>query len=202
MHNRSGFASLIGLILTLAIMLILATNRNLAEEVKQGRFREDLYYRINVVTINLPSLCDRVGDVPLLAKRFLQTYCTQHKKEKPGITDEALEYLERYSWPGNVRELENVIERAVLLSKNRLIGAEDLPNPVKQDHSRGQKAYKPMSLKQALAEPEKNLIHQALEANHWNRQATAKSLQVNRTTLFKKMKQFGLYAEAERLGLT
>jgi DNA-binding NtrC family response regulator len=174
----------------------------LNEEVKDGRFREDLYYRINVVTIGLPALCERVGDIPLLARRFLNFYCTQHNKEKLGITDEAMEYLERYSWPGNVRELENVIERAVLLSKDKYIGTDDLPNSVKQDQDRQEKGYKPMGLKEALADPEKNLIRQALEANNWNRQETARALQINRTTLFKKMKQYGLYAEAEKLGLT
>jgi DNA-binding NtrC family response regulator len=187
---------------TVDTRILLASNRNLAEEVKQGRFREDLYYRINVVTINLPALCERVGDVRLLAKHFLQVYSTQHSREKVGITDEAMEYLERYSWPGNVRELENVIERAVLLSKDKYIGPDDLPNSVKQDQSQEQTTYRPMSLKESLAEPEKNLIRKALEANHWNRQETAKALQINRTTLFKKMKQHGLYAEAERLGLT
>ena len=179
-----------------------ASNRNLAEEVKQGRFREDLDYRINVVMINLPALFERVGDVRLLAKHFLQVYSTQHNKEKVGITDGAMGYLERYSWPGNVRELENVIERAVLLSKDKYIGPDDLPNSVKQDQSQKQTTYRPMSLKESLAEPEKNLIRKALEANHWNRQETAKTLQINRTTLFKKMKQYGLYAEAERLELT
>ena len=186
---------------TVDTRIVLASNRNLSEEVRQGRFREDLYYRINVVTIPLPPLSERVGDVPLLAKYFLRMYCAQHNKEKLGITDEGFEYLERYPWPGNVRELENVIERAVLLSKGKFIGPDDLPNSVKQDWSRQQQTYKPMSLKEALAEPEKNLIRQALEAHHWNRQETAKALQINRTTLFKKMKQYGLYAEAERLGL-
>ncbi len=187
---------------TVDTRIILASNKNLENEVRHGRFREDLYYRINVVTINLPPLFERVGDVPLLARRFLKIYCAQHNKEKIGITDEALEYLERYSWPGNIRELENVIERAVLLSKNKFIGPDDLPNSIKQDQSKQQNAYKPMSLKEALAEPEKNLLRQALESHHWNRQETAKALQINRTTLFKKMKQYGLYAEAERLGLT
>jgi len=187
---------------TIDTRILLASNKDLNEEVKQGRFREDLYYRINVVTINLPSLSERVGDVPLLAKHFLRIHCAQHNKEKLGITDEAMEYLERYPWPGNVRELENVIERAVLLSKDKHIGTDDLPNSIKQERSRQQDAYKPGSLKEALAEPEKNLIRQALEANHWNRQQTARALQINRTTLFKKMKQYSLYAEAERLGLT
>jgi len=187
---------------TVDTRIIIASNRNLTEEVKQGRFREDLYYRINVVTIELPPLCERVGDVQLLAEHFLRMYCAQHNKEKLGITDEAMEYLERYPWPGNVRELENVIERAALLSKDKFIGPDDLPDSIKQDQSQQQKTYKPLSLKEALAEPERNLIRQALEANHWNRQETAKALQINRTTLFKKMKHYGLYAEAERLGLT
>ena len=187
---------------TVDTRIIIASNRNLTEEVKQGRFREDLYYRINVVTIELPPLCERVGDVRLLAKHFLRMYCAQHNKEKLGITDEALEYLERYPWPGNVRELENVIERAALLSKDKFIGPDDLPDSIKQDQSQQQKTYKPLSLKEALAEPERNLIRQALEANHWNRQETAKALQINRTTLFKKMKHYGLYAEAEQLGLS
>ena len=185
---------------TVDTRIILASNRILDEEVKQGRFREDLYYRINVVKVDLPPLCERVGDVQLLAEHFLRMYSAQHKREKLGITDEAMAYLERYSWPGNVRELENVIERAALLSKSKFIGPDDLPNSIKQEQSQ-QKAYQPRSLKKALAEPEKNLIRQALEANHWNRQATARALQINRTTLFKKMKHYELYDEAERLGL-
>ncbi|NQT02187.1 MAG: sigma-54-dependent Fis family transcriptional regulator [Planctomycetes bacterium] len=186
---------------TVDTRIILASNRNLEEEVRQGRFREDLYYRINVVTIDLPPLCERVGDVRLLCEHFLRVYSTQHSRNKLGITDETMEYLERYLWPGNIRELENVIERAALLSKNKFIGPEDLPNSIRQEQNQQQQTYKPMSLKGALAGPEKNIIQQALEANHWNRQATAKALEINRTTLFKKMKQYGLYAEAERLGL-
>ncbi len=187
---------------TVDTRIILASNRNLNEEVRQGRFREDLYYRINVVTIDLPPLCERVGDVRLLGEHFLRVYSAQHNRNKLGITDEAMEHLERYSWPGNIRELENVIERAALLSKNKFIGLEDLPNSIKQEQNQEQETYKPMSLKRALAGPEKNIIRHALEVNHWNRQATARALGINRTTLFKKMKHYDLYAEAERLGLT
>ena len=187
---------------TVDTRIMLASNRDLAAEVKQDRFREDLYYRINVVTIKLPPLRERVGDIPLLAKHFLWLYCAQHNKQKLGITDEAMEYLERYLWPGNVRELENVMERAVLLSKGKFIGTEDLPESVKQDQSQQQKIYQPMSLKEARAEPEKRLIWQALQANNWNRQETAKALAINRTTLYKKMKRYSLDTEAERLGLT
>jgi DNA-binding NtrC family response regulator len=186
---------------TVDTRIILASNRDLGEEVRQGRFREDLYYRINVVTIELPPLYERVGDVRLLAEHFLRMYSVQHNRDKLGITDEAMKYLERYPWPGNVRELENVIERATLLSKGKFVGPDDLPDSIKAEHSRQPKQYKPMSLKEALAGPEKEIIRQALQANHWNRQETAKALDINRTTLFKKMKHYGLYAEAEQLGL-
>jgi len=182
--------------------IVLASNRNLDEEVRQGRFREDLYYRVNVVTIELPPLGERVGDVRLLADHFLRMYSAQHNREKLGFTDEAMNCLERYSWPGNIREIENVIERATLLSKSKFISPDDLPETITAEPSGNMKDYKPTSLKEALAEPEKDIIRRALEANHWSRQATAKALQINRTTLFKKMKHFGLYAEAERLGLT
>jgi len=187
---------------TVDTRIILASNQDLAEQVKKGNFREDLYYRINVVTINLPALCERLGDVPFLAKHFLRIYSAQHQKEKLGVSDQALEHLERYLWPGNIRELENVIERAVLLSKTKHIEPEDLPSSIIQSQDLRQQSYNTMSLKESLAEPEKNIIRQALEANHWNRQKTAEALQINRTTLFKKMKQYGLYEEAKRLGLT
>jgi len=186
--------------ITVDTRLILASNRNLTEEVAKGRFREDLYHRINVVTIDLPPLSERVGDVQLLAEHFLRMYCRHHNKVRLGITDEALKYLERYSWPGNVRELENVIERAVLLSEDKYIKPEDLTNPIRRQPE--QKMDRPMSLKEAVDRMEESFIRQALEANHWNRQETAKALQINRTTLFKKMKRYGLYTEAEQLGLT
>ncbi len=187
---------------TVDVRIILASNRDLADEVKQGRFREDLYYRINVVTIKLPPLCERLGDVPLLVKRFLRTYSTRHNKEKLGISSEAMEYLERYCWPGNVRELENVIERAVLISQDKFIGIDDLPETIRQEQERSPNIYQPISLREVRAEPEKRLILQMLEANNWNRQETANALRINRTTLYKKMKRYGLDIEAQRLGLT
>jgi DNA-binding NtrC family response regulator len=186
---------------TVDIRVLLASNKNLMEEVKQGRFREDLFYRINVVTIDLPPLSDRVGDVELLAKHFMQIYCKQHKRNKLGISEEAMRFLEKYNWPGNVRELENVIERAVLLSKEKFITEDDLTEGVKEPTNQHQNFYEVKSLKDALEEPEKKIIRQVLEANHWNRLETANVLKVNRSTLFKKMKRYGLYEEAERLGL-
>ena len=188
--------------ITVDTRVILASNTDLAEEVRAGRFREDLYYRINVVTINIPPLADRVGDVPLLSEHFLKHFSLSHGKQKTGVTEEAMEYLQRYAWPGNVRELENVMERAVLLSKGPRIGVEDLPPAlITQSAAGNPQTYDLMSLKEAMTRPEKNIIRAALEANNWNRQETAKALQINRTTLYKKMKRYELEAEAARLGL-
>ena len=181
--------------------IILATNQDLARLVADGQFRQDLYYRINIVTIDLPPLCDRIGDVRLLANHFLRLYAAQHNRTRLGFDDQAMLCLESYQWPGNVRELENTVERAVLLSKNAYIYADDLPDSMTQTAAQMQHAASPSSLKEALAEPEKHIIRQALQANHWNRQETAKALQINRTTLYKKMKRYGLDREAEKLGL-
>jgi DNA-binding NtrC family response regulator len=186
---------------TVDTRIILATNQDLAELVAQGQFREDLYYRINIVTIDLPPLRERIGDVPLLANHFLRLYAAQHNRTKLGFDDQALLCLESYQWPGNVRELENAVERAVLLSKNTFIYPDDLPDPIRQTSTQITGAAPATSLKEALSEPEKQIIRQALQANQWNRQETAKALQINRTTLYKKMKRYGLDREAERLGL-
>ena len=187
---------------TVDTRVILASNRDLEEEVKAGRFRQDLFYRINVVTVNLPPLAERVGDIALLSEHFLEIFCQMHDKIKGNITEEAMDCLQTYTWPGNVRELENVIERAVLLSKGMHIDVEDLPSGLINESNRhfAQK-FDGVGLKESLAAPEKAIIRAALEANTWNRQNTAKALQINRTTLYKKMKRYGLEDEAARLGL-
>ncbi len=188
--------------ITVDTRVILASNTDLAEEVRAGRFREDLYYRINVVTIAIPPLADRVGDIPLLSNHFLRHFALTHGRNKTSIGPDAMECLQRYPWPGNVRELENVIERAVLLSKGPQIGIEDLPQTVITCQVAPRpNGYTGQTLKDALAEPERNIIRAALEQHNWNRQETAKALNINRTTLYKKMKRYGLEAEAARLGL-
>jgi DNA-binding NtrC family response regulator len=187
--------------LTVDTRVILATNQNLSEEVKQGRFREDLYYRINVVNINLPPLSERIGDVPLLAEHFLNQFQENHSRVKSGVTDRAIQCLQSYPWPGNVRELENVIERAVLLSKDIMVDIEDLPPRILQQFQEdNDKPYAIQGLKKALEGPECAYIRVALEANHWNRQETAKALNINRTTLYKKMKYYGLDTQPETTG--
>ncbi|MDD5011782.1 MAG: helix-turn-helix domain-containing protein, partial [Phycisphaerae bacterium] len=168
----------------------------------QDRFREDLYYRLNVITINLPALNERPADIPLLAMRFMKNFCISHNRIKLGITDRAMEALQRYDWPGNIRELENVLERAVLLSKTDHITLEDLPaNIISHVPSAEPADFSQTSLKDAISEPERKIIRAALEANNWNRQLTAQALQINRTTLYKKMKKYGLEEEAQRLGI-
>lgn len=187
------------------VRVILASNVDLKREVEAGRFRQDLYYRVNVVTLAMPPLVERLGDIPLLAETFLKKYCDENKKQIVGLTPEAINSLQRYHWPGNVRELENAIERAVVLCKSRHITPEDLPAPVMEGQTAsasptasGEYSYKRISLKDALEEPERRIIEAALKANNWNRQETAEVLQINRTTLYKKMKHFGLEYDPEK----
>ncbi len=181
--------------------VLLASNKDLEKLVRQGDFREDLFYRINVVNIKLPPLKERIGDIELLANHFMEMYCSQHNRKKLGITDRAVEHLERYTWPGNIRELENMIERAVLISKGAYIDIEDIPLPDQNIREPDDINYNGQSLKKALQKPERKIIKQALEQNYWNRQKTARALDINRTTLYKKMKKHRLDKEAEKLGL-
>jgi DNA-binding NtrC family response regulator len=196
------------------VRVILASNQPLEDLVAAGQFRQDLYYRINVVTIKLPPLRERIGDIAQLVEHFLAAAAKSNSKQVIGLTDEALAALRRYAYPGNVRELENIVERAVVLSRSPRIGVEDLPAYVLDNsttqllplHARQHLAAlsgapiasaaagssQPRPLHAALEEPEKQIILAALAANGWNRQKTARQLQINRTTLYKKMKHFGL----------
>jgi DNA-binding NtrC family response regulator len=178
------------------VRVILATNTDLADEVKEGRFREDLYYRINVVTIHLPPLRERIGDIPPLAEHFLQKYAKENEKNIESIADDTLELLSRYSWPGNVRELENAIERAVVLTRNRILTPHDLPPTLIGDGA-DLAEFVPTTneivpLKQALEDPECRIIEKALQKLSGSRQRTAEALDINRTTLFNKMKKYEL----------
>ncbi|MCG3137403.1 MAG: Regulatory protein AtoC [Phycisphaerae bacterium] len=179
---------------TVDVRVILATNVDLPQEVAAGRFRQDLFYRINVMNIVLPRLAERLGDIPLLARHFIERHRQELCKEITGLDDQALQALQSYHWPGNIRELENVIERAMVFAKDRLIRLYDLPPHLIQLISAAPTTaeYQHQSLEDALREPEKQIISAALQAHQWNRQATAEALQINRTTLYKKMKRYGL----------
>lgn len=191
------------------VRVVLASNEPLEDLVASGKFRQDLYYRINVVSIQLPPLRDRIGDIGVLAEHFLEEKSAELTKQVIGFDAAALEALRRYDWPGNVRELENIIERAVVLTKAVRIGVDDLPVHVIENSTgrlmsgRGgttssvnmpgiNAPYDAMPLRLALEEPEKQIILAALEANQWNRQKTAEQLDINRTTLYKKIKQYDL----------
>jgi len=202
--------------LNVDVRFVLATNQSLQQMVEDGMFREDLYYRINVVSIGMPSLRDRLGDVPLLAEHFLEKHCKELGRKRV-FNDETEEALRTYTWPGNVRELENAVERAVVLSKDSEITLQDLPDPIiaaanpglslvggPADVSPGpslgpgggipalQGGWNPMPLNDALQEPERRILLAALRANEWNRQETARQLDINRSTLYKKIKQYRL----------
>ena len=172
--------------------VILATNEKLEQLVASGRFRQDLYYRINVINIELPPLRDRVADIALLAEHFLQSVCEESGRKVRAFTEEALSAMRRYAWPGNIRELQNVVERAVLLGKSDLVRLDDLPHNVLNAVPVAVAPLGSATLKQALEAPERQIILDVLESNQWNRQLTAEQLGVNRTTLYKKMKRLGL----------
>jgi DNA-binding NtrC family response regulator len=178
------------------VRCILATNQDLEEQVRKGAFRQDLYYRINVVAIHLPPLRDRIGDIPLLADSFLKRHCGRTGRKVMGFQDEALRRLQMVNWPGNVRQLENVIERAVILTKSPYIGLDDLPDDLRAPKldAAGSNGHG-LPLKAALARPEKDIIIRVLKEHHGSRQAAARALGINRTTLYKKMKRYGIEEE-------
>ncbi len=172
--------------------VILATNEDLDQAVAAGRFRQDLYYRVNVINFELPPLRERLSDIPLLARHFLEQVCADSGRQVSGFTDEALTAMQRYRWPGNVRELQNVIERAVLLGKSDRVAVDDLPPALAAAAPLAAAPVAGRTLKQALEGPERQIILEVLEMNRWNRHATADALGINRTTLYKKMKRLGL----------
>jgi DNA-binding NtrC family response regulator len=172
--------------------VILATNEDLEKAVAQGRFRQDLFYRVNVINIELPPLRERLADIPLLARHFLTRTCEEAGKKSQGIADDAIAAMQRYHWPGNVRELQNVVERAVLLGRGPKVTLEDLPSQITFGQSAAAEPLSGKALKDAMEAPERAIILEVLELNHWNRNATADALGINRTTLYKKMKRLGL----------
>lgn len=175
--------------------IVLATNEDLTKAVAEGRFRQDLYYRVNVINIELPSLRDRNSDIPTLARHFLAKVCEEESKQINGFDQTAMQAMQQYHWPGNVRELQNIVERAVLLGNGPELGIQDLPSHINSCSSNTQTitpAGQHQTLKEALEGPERQIILQSLRENNWNRNETAEQLGVNRTTLYKKMKKLGL----------
>jgi DNA-binding NtrC family response regulator len=164
------------------IRVISATHRNLEEAIREGAFREDLYYRLNVVTINVPPLRDKKEDIPLLANHFLHKFVLANSKKVEGISGEAMEILIRYNWPGNIRELENVIERAVVICKNNEIVPDDLSEVIKKSSND--------TIPRTLDESEKQHVTRILNENSWNIKKSAEELGIDRATLYNKIKKY------------
>ncbi|MFO0611634.1 MAG: sigma-54 dependent transcriptional regulator [Polyangiaceae bacterium] len=178
------------------VRVVAATNRDLEQEVKAGRFREDLYYRLNVIHLRVPALRERSGDVPRLLNHFLSTRRTElGRDDLTGFTDEAMALLESYRWPGNVRELENVVERCVLLGAGPLITARDIPFATRApDSTPANKTVAALpdagiDLRAAVEEFESNLVRQALARTNGNKNRAAQLLGLNRTTLVEMVKR-------------
>lgn len=175
------------------VRVIAATNQNLQELIAQGKFRKDLYYRLNIISIDIPPLRERKGDIPLLVQEFIKKHARHISKKIEGISDDTLKMLTEYPWPGNVRELENAIERAIILSKGHIISPCDLPKSISSSDSIKSSEHLPAcKLKDALKSPEKDIILKALDCANWNRNEAARILGINRTTLYKKMHKFSL----------
>ena len=176
---------------TVDVRVITATNRNLEKMVESGTFRQDLFYRLNVVAIELPPLRERTEDIVLLATHFLEKYCKESGKPLSGISGEALRLLEEYEWPGNVREIENIIERAVLMESSREITPDSLPEKIARRRSMPTGDPDPLILK-SLEDMARSHVATVLEKTGGNRTKAADILGIDRTTLWRMMKKLGM----------
>lgn len=174
------------------VRVITATNKNLEQEVKKGNFREDLYYRLNVVNLKIPPLRERKEDIPVLAQHFLNIFSEKNKKYIKGFTPKAMDMLMKYHWPGNVRELENTIERAVILLTGEYISEKELPPTMVQNYKQKDFLSLEMSKDMPLEELEKKAILTALRTTNGNKSEAAKRLRISRRTLYLKMEKYGI----------
>ena len=186
------------------VRIIAATNRDLEEEVAQGRFREDLYYRLNVIPLNLPPLRERRDDIPLLVKHFMGKYGREKNSRITGFSRRAMNLLAHYRWPGNVRELENLVERVLVLCDGTEVDTADLPERIAAGTTRTSEVVPLIDLPEtgidlstAVTESEKGIIMQALTRSNWVKNRAAKLLHVNRTTLVEKIKKQNLQKPTE-----
>ncbi|MGA2959107.1 MAG: sigma-54 dependent transcriptional regulator [Thermodesulfobacteriota bacterium] len=181
------------------VRVIAATNRDLKEEIQKTKFREDLYYRLNVIPIVVPPLRDRKTDIPLLVEHFIAEFCLDNNKELKKISPEAMSLLVAYSWPGNVRELKNIVERMVIMTRGAVIEAKDVPDPIQEQH----KAPMEFSffefglLKDARREFEKRFIMKKLMENDENISKTAEVIGIERSNLHRKIKSYGIEMKKE-----
>lgn len=179
--------------LSVDVRILAATNQNLEAGVKDGKFREDLFYRLNVVALRIPPLRERTDDIPLLAQHFLEKYARKNRKKVKGFSPLAMDMLLKYAWPGNVRELENTIERAVILLPDEHITEKELPSNITEHFAgEGDSPTPPAAANRPLEEIEREAILATLEDSGGNKSETARRLGINRKTLHKKLKDYGL----------
>jgi len=183
------------------VRVVAATNRNLEEAIRENRFREDLYFRLNVVNVHLPPLRERREDIVLLSNFFIEKYCQHYKREIKTMTAEAVQFLQSLAWPGNVRQLENVIHRAVVLSSGATITPESLPEKLMQSNlqagaQESDKIFPNESLhdylQRMLAIFEKDAIIDVLKRVDYNRSRASEELRISRQTLYNKMEKYGI----------
>jgi two-component system, NtrC family, response regulator HydG len=177
-------------VLPVDVRVLAATNRNLKDMVDANMFREDLYYRLNVVNLHLPPLRARVEDIPLLAQHFLEKFTLQNKKKIKGFSPQAMDRLLRHPWPGNVRELMNAIERATVLTPGEFVDTDYLPPAVRLDEASGAPAPNATAAQVSLEEVEKAAILNTLEAVQGNKSEAARRLGITRKTLHNKLKNY------------
>jgi two-component system nitrogen regulation response regulator NtrX len=173
------------------VRVIAATNKDLNAEVQEDRFREDLFYRLNVIPLYVPPLRERSEDIPLLATYFLARFCRENGKREKKLSQEAMSLLQTYRWPGNVRELKNLVGRLVIMTASDVIDASDLPDNF-MDHPPPMSS---LTLRKARNEFERKFILQALRLNDWNITAAASQLGIERTNLHRKMRQHNISRE-------
>ncbi len=174
------------------VRIIAATNKNLAEMVKEGRFREDLYHRLNVFHIHIPPLRDRIEDIPLLVDHYLRVYAEEYNKKVSAISPSAMNILMQHDWPGNVRTLCNVLSRSVMFAQNTVISADEISLALDMDHNQSQKSQNHLTLTEYLEFQERQYLRQTLLMFTGNKQEAARYLGVDRATLWRKLKKYGL----------
>jgi two-component system nitrogen regulation response regulator NtrX len=185
-------------LVTVDVRLIAATNKDLDEEIRQGRFREDLYYRLKVVPFRVPALRERVEDIPVLVQHFIDLFYRKEGREPKHFVPEALELLKQYHWPGNVRELRNIIERILIMTPGRTVTCDDIPD-LQGGHGDAASlrpsldgALAQSTLREAREEFEREFISQKLEENDWNISRTAEIIELERSNLHRKIKSYGI----------
>ncbi len=171
------------------VRIISSTNKNLAKEVEAGRYREDLFYRLNIVELSLPPLSERADDLPMLVEHFVQKYAREMGKDVRGVDNEVMKSLLAHSWKGEIRELENVIERAVIFSESSLITKGELPGFFEQREEAVYAFDSRHSLKEAVDDFERQYLSHVLRSNNYNKEATAKALKISLSSLYRKIEE-------------